>query len=332
MFVHLNARDQKWLRAVCGVVAGLVLAFSGIVWDKAVIADIWPLSLLIFASVLCLFMRWMFEPERRRFLYAGFFLFGLLLTNSQELIVALPGLIGSIMLVDRNLGRDVALMVLPLATIVTAWNQYAVWIVFPTMLNWPLLLAFVITGLAGVGLAVVTKHVGTEWKAVLLCEFLLLCGLAFYLYVPIASMMNPPMNWGYPRTLEGFWHVISRGQYERLHPASFGAPERFAVQVWNFLWQTEKGFGCLYLVLSVLPFCFLRRMSRPGQLLMLGFLAVWIGVAPLLVAELNPPSDRAGLELTEQYFAASYCLLAVWLGLALVIVGANMTKPSKASG
>jgi hypothetical protein len=26
------------------------------------------------------------------------------------------------------------------------------------------------------------------------------------------------MNWGYPRTVEGFWHAVSRGQYEKISP------------------------------------------------------------------------------------------------------------------
>ena len=26
------------------------------------------------------------------------------------------------------------------------------------------------------------------------------------------------MQWGYPRTVEGFFHALSRGQYEQAHP------------------------------------------------------------------------------------------------------------------
>ena len=35
--------------------------------------------------------------------------------------------------------------------------------------------------------------------------------------MPIVSdLRNPPMNWGYPRTWEGFKHAIQRGQYEAI--------------------------------------------------------------------------------------------------------------------
>ena len=47
-----------------------------------------------------------------------------------------------------------------------------------------------------------------------------LLGAAFYFYMPLASMTNPPMNWGYPRTKEGFWHALTRGQYDKTNPTS----------------------------------------------------------------------------------------------------------------
>ncbi len=33
-------------------------------------------------------------------------------------------------------------------------------------------------------------------------------------------MSNPPLNWGYPRTVTGFIHAFTRGQYERIHPTT----------------------------------------------------------------------------------------------------------------
>ncbi|MDL5055684.1 DUF2723 domain-containing protein [Oscillatoria laete-virens NRMC-F 0139] len=39
-------------------------------------------------------------------------------------------------------------------------------------------------------------------------------GLIFYGYIHLASKTNPPMNWGYASTAQGFYHAINRGQYE----------------------------------------------------------------------------------------------------------------------
>ncbi len=41
----------------------------------------------------------------------------------------------------------------------------------------------------------------------------LLAPLLFYLYLPIRAAANPPVNWGDPSTLEGFWWTISAAPY-----------------------------------------------------------------------------------------------------------------------
>ena len=41
----------------------------------------------------------------------------------------------------------------------------------------------------------------------------MLCGLTTYLYLPLAARGDPPINWGDPRTLDGFWWVISGKLY-----------------------------------------------------------------------------------------------------------------------
>src|SRR5688572_24783290 len=58
LFANFSPSKLAQLRAVCGVVAGLVLAHSGAVWRYAVIAETQALSLLLFAAMLCLFFRW----------------------------------------------------------------------------------------------------------------------------------------------------------------------------------------------------------------------------------------------------------------------------------
>ena len=46
-------------------------------------------------------------------------------------------------------------------------------------------------------------------------------GVSFYFYEPISGMTDPPMQWGYPRTVEGFFHALSRGQYEQTTGTKF---------------------------------------------------------------------------------------------------------------
>ena len=325
-FSTLELRMQDWLRRGCGGAAGLVLAFSSTVWDQAVIVEVRGLSLLLWAGLLCLLMRWFFDPARKRFVCGAFLLFGMLLTNSQDMIVALPGLVCAIMLGNTKLGRDVALSVLPLVVLSTIPSQYnALWTVFLKEMNWPMLGAVVVVVLAAIALTVKTRRVGTEWKAALFCGFAFSAGLAFYFYEPIASMTNPPVNWAYPRTVEGFSHLISRGQYNKVIPTGDFFSYLGQLQI---LWlMVGKSFGWLYLVFAALPFFFLRRFDSVGRRWLFAMLAVFLSVSLLLLALLNPPPDRGARELIELYFGPAYLVLAVWLGLGLMMVGAKLTKP-----
>ncbi len=67
------------------------------------------------------------------------------------------------------------------------------------------------------------KPLGTEWGKAFSCGIAWAIGSAFYIYMPLAGMSNPPLNWGYPRTVTGFIHAFTRGQYERIHPTTDSA-------------------------------------------------------------------------------------------------------------
>jgi predicted membrane channel-forming protein YqfA (hemolysin III family) len=64
-------------------------------------------------------------------------------------------------------------------------------------------------------LAAKTRKLFSEWKPILIGIILYCVGAGFYFYMPIASMTNPPMNWGYPRTVEGFKHALTRGNMKK---------------------------------------------------------------------------------------------------------------------
>jgi len=326
-FVSLKPVEREWLRGVSGGVAGLILAFSHVVWENAVVAEIWALTLLLFVSGLCLITRWTFQPKHRWSLFIAFVLFGLTLTDSQEMIVALPGLVGAIIMTNQKLGRDLALTLLPLAAIATVGNQWSLWIIFPSKMNWPAMLAFAFVFVLGVILAIRTRGIASEWESVLLCSGWLMLGLALCLYVPIASMTNPPVNWGYPRTAEGFFHVLSRGQFERASPTNgLGV---FGEQLLQFVSAAPRCIGWPSVILASLSIGSLGRMSRLGRRWMLGLFAVWICVGPVMVAELNPPPDRQARELIELYFAASYAILAVCAGVGMMWLGVTMSRAAE---
>ncbi|HEX5218420.1 MAG TPA: hypothetical protein VFZ59_02545, partial [Verrucomicrobiae bacterium] len=149
--------------------------------------------------------------------------------------------------------------------------------------------------------------------------------------LPLASMTNPPVNWGYPRTVEGFFYALSRGQFERVHPT--GNVATFLKQIWLLLLVTGKQFGWLYLGLALVPVGLLRWIHRTGRRWLLALLVMYICVGFGLLAQSNPPSDRNPPEVFELYFpsTSSFVILAVLLGLGLIVVGAKFADPSQAN-
>src|SRR6266446_1771616 len=243
-----NPAEQHQLRLVCGCVAGMALAFSGPVWRKAVIAHFWALSVLLFAMMLCLLMRWSAATGRRRVLCGAFGVYGLLLTSNQELISVAPALLLLVMLSEQKLGRDVVLVIAVVAALGWLAGEFSQFSWFDSYIrrNVPLMIAFLLTAVAAVLAIITTRRIGSEWKSAALCGFSLLLGLGFYFYLPVASMTNPPMNWAYPRTVTGFFHAINRGQFERANPTNnLGS---FVAQLWLLIKETGKGLGWCYLL------------------------------------------------------------------------------------
>jgi tetratricopeptide (TPR) repeat protein len=77
-------------------------------------------------------------------------------------------------------------------------------------------------------------------------------GSSIYLYMPLSSFTNPPMNWGYTKTLEGFRHHITRGQYERIQTQrEMGV---LAKQMWrSFVVDLSNNFSTPLTLVGLLP-------------------------------------------------------------------------------
>lgn len=101
---------------------------------------------------------------------------------------------------------------------------------------------------------------------------LLLSGLLVYVYLPLAAAHRPPVNWGDPRTWQGFWWVVSAKQYQGF---AFGLP---TIQVPNRLgnWALLFGeqFGWWGLVLALFGGWQLRRREQR----LVQFALIWGGL------------------------------------------------------
>jgi len=147
----------------------------------------------------------------------------------------------------------------------------------------------------------------TRWRAVFVTVALVLCGLSFYFYTAVVSMTNPPGNWGYARTLEGFIHMLSRGQFERLQPAiSWLNPDAIS-PVSAIL---DRNVSCHGLDLSASArhsFSFPAQNERTRTRLAAGpdrFIC-----CPVILHARHvepPPSDSGAWSLMSLYFPASH--------------------------
>ena len=122
-------------------------------------------------------------------------------------------------------------------------------------------------------------------------------------------MTNPPMNWGYPRTWDGFLHAFSRGQYERTNPTS--DPWRFLNQLRMYGQGAIDEFNLVYLLIGFVPFLCLRKMQKREQSWLAGLTAIFVCLGLLLLILLNPSTDKASRDLNKVFFTASYAMVAM---------------------
>ncbi|HLP76650.1 MAG TPA: DUF2723 domain-containing protein [Candidatus Paceibacterota bacterium] len=179
-----------------------------------------------------------------------------------------------------------------------------------------------------------TWKLGREWLVVLACGGSWLAGAAFYLFMPISGATNPPMQWGYPRTLDGFIHALTRGQYDKINPTHGSGTTAFEIvgsfvstflmQLWRFLEGLNMEFGLFCLLLSLVVFLFYRKMKKRERVWILGMVALFICVGPFLVLLLNFSSDRQSLELNRVFLTSSHVFVSMSVGFGLTLLAASM--------
>jgi tetratricopeptide (TPR) repeat protein len=325
--------DRRWENLICivsGFVAGMLMAFNGFMWSQALIVEVYTLSVLSLLGVLCCLLRWLYAPQQRRYVYAAFFLFGICFTNHQTLIVAAMGIEVLVAAAQPKLGRDLFLANSVVYLIGLVLKAKGVLTSFDSEVPGKMSMLFIIYNCVGLGsiamcvwLWLRTKELLTEWAPMLWMGLCWLLGAAFYMYMPIASMTNPPLNWGYPREWDGFIHAFSRGQYEKTNPTDiFSDPFRFFTQLQMLIEGAVEEFNLVYLLIGLIPFAFFRRMQARERAWLTGLSAIYLCLAVLLLILLNPSPDRTVRGLVKVFFAASHVVIAIGIGYGLTLISA----------
>ena len=263
----IGFRTESRLCLAAGISGGLLLAFSPVLWSQSVIVEVYSLNALFQMGVLLLIYMWMCRPKSDLLLYVAAFLFGLGLTNHQTLLFLGLALAVAVLMKDAGQFRDFAIAAALIGVVfIVAAKGYALfaseaqqtapgfdsnlwkWSQGPTTV--PFWIYNVLFLAIPIGLAFVLPHGKTVCATILLAEL----GVAFYMYLPFASEQNPPMNWGYPRTWEGFMHAVTRGQYEAIVPTDIFS-DKFIQQLGAYLTDLRSQFSLPVVVLGFLPFC-----------------------------------------------------------------------------
>lgn len=329
---ELKTIARKWENIICmvtGIVAGLMLGFDGFMWKESVVINrisIFDVPWLMVVAV-CL-LRWIYAPQQRRYLFIAMFFFGLCATIHQTMLVAAMGIEVCVAVALPRLGRDLFLgnsIIYLLGAFALLTNSFApLTALSPMFKN-----IFHMVGLGSIAacfwLGLKTKGIGTEWKSVIIMGVLWAVGASFYFYMPISGMTCPPMQWGYPRTVEGFFHALSRGQYEKASPTDvFADPMRFIMQLGLLLDGLSTSFSWVCLFIALLPFFFIFKMKNRERSWIIGLAAIYMCVGILLTVIMNTTPDRQVAEESKVFFCASHAIVAIMIGYGLALLSAYM--------
>ncbi|HEY5480427.1 MAG TPA: tetratricopeptide repeat protein, partial [Verrucomicrobiae bacterium] len=330
----LKGMTGKWESAICfisAVSAGLLLGLDGFMWKESVVVNrIAVTSVPWFLAVLVCLLRWLYAPHQLRYAYWAAFLFGVCLTLHQSLLVAAIGIEVALAAGNPKLGRDAFL-----GNFIIYLADYLILAVtgdhmFHNVGAKPgLLFLFNAIGigslLTSIWLAIRTKSLGTYWKPVLIMAGLWVLGVSFYLYMAVSGMTNPPMQWGYPRTVEGFFHALSRGQYEQPSPTNpITEPGRFISQVGMLIEGAAAEFTWVYLFIALVPFVFFFKMQKRERAWLIALTAMYICLGGLLIMLLNPTPDKASADLFKVFMCSSHTIVACLIGYGLAMTAAFM--------
>lgn len=328
----IGPKAVTFLSWIGGVTAGLLFAFSPVLWSQSVIVEVYSLNAFFLTLIFLLTYQWMGRPHESYLLYITAFAFGLGFTNHQSLLFAGLGMAAAVAFRDLKLFRD--------CTAAGCWLLAIFLVSKAVSLSGDLTAAqldkrslyFIVAPLlVGVTVAIflIRREIMTEAKRALAIIGSAIAGFSFYLYLPVASDQNPPMNWGYPRTPEGFWHAFSRGQYEKISfmdnmKEFFAGPEKgfelfykvifsptdFVSVVWQFTWPMT--------VFVVIAFVMFMKTSWKMLSWFLVSLIFFVSMTFLFLLFQWPSPDVQTLFIGRVQYIQCHAIYAMWIGYGLI--------------
>lgn len=148
--------------------------------------------------------------------------------------------------------------------------------------------------------------------------------VAVYLYLPLASLANPPLDWGNPETLGNFWDVARRKQFAFMffqYPRSLA---RFIGQMSILFGMWGREFAPWCMVLAVGGFVWLIRRRLPQALFLAALsLIVVSGFAFMQNFEI----DKEWLWIMSVFGVPAYLCTSIVLGAGIAALLGALRSP-----
>ena len=298
----------------CAICAGLLLAFSPVLWTRAIVTETSGGQALGWLALLVVLYRWSFQLENRRWLYVAAGLWGAGVTTDWTaalLVVALPALVW---LVDRGLGRGLLAAVLSgiLVTIAYAILQ-------PGSLvhqGWfPALVVLAIAFGAGYWLRLLGQQGPgwlESWRPMLGIVAAAGLGLLCAGWLWIAANANPPVNWGNCGHWRHWLNYVTGAAEARVTSRELW---RGWGQLNLFFSDLQSQFNIAYALLALPVVFFYRDLAERDRqwikFLLLAFFSLSFGY--LFLA--NPVFDSP----RREWFLPAHCVYTLWIGCGLLL-------------
>ena len=333
----------RFVNSLCGIAAGVLFALTPGTWSQCTITEVYSLNAFFMVLLMLLSFILMFNPEKRGIFYAMAFVFGFANTNHYTVFVMLGGMAWAAFCARRSIEEYVTLCLNAFILLLFSWFVFNKCTYNGVLVR---LTPFSFSDVAGQGnfflmfilpfvaYWIVSNYINKkffgyeEWGKLLGSFFL---GLCMYFWLPIASATNPQLNWGRPRTTQGLWHAICRGQYEQL---SFTRGlKTFLFQCWFYLKDTWDQYP-MTLIFAFLCLVTIVVVAKKEKLrnwlvfLLITLLCCGIGMCYLM----NPKLDVTSQYINRVFFIMSHAALAVVVGTGMITITAVLLPMAKNVG
>jgi tetratricopeptide (TPR) repeat protein len=215
--ISLNAASWVGLArrpaTILSVASTLIFIWVTPIWSHAVVGKgLYALHVCLMMTLLMLTYIWIRRPHWKNAFVWVVFLFALGMSNHHMTLAMalLPLLV--ILLLHAELFWEYALYSLFTAALLYLGFAYLSTDQYHALAMKAAVRLLYVVGAGFIALIAIRRKL-TEWRQGILIVVAVFAGLLPYAYMPFASSTNPPMNWSYCSTPEGFFYAINRSQY-----------------------------------------------------------------------------------------------------------------------